>query len=159
MLFARLFGLKAVIQSGLLFSQKPLRSSSTSSSSLKAFESFLTELLVLGEKKSWLRESCWWSLLSAVKALSTSNVPWKGSAFDMLFDRIYINDKAWGPEKVALTLRLQKIHPNADWQTFCGSYFKNSDILAATNLIALGRLLKVSYYEFVLHRYILTSYK
>ncbi|KAI5124484.1 hypothetical protein M0805_003011 [Coniferiporia weirii] len=147
MLFARLFGLKSIIQSGLIFRQKPLRTSSTSSSSLKAYEIFLTELLALGEKKSWLRESCWWTLTSAVDALNSSDVPWKRAAFDMLFDRIFVGDKLWSPEKVALMLKLQKTHQDVDWNTYCGSYFKSTDILATTNLALLGRLLKDSVSE------------
>ena len=143
MFFARLFGLKAVVQSGILFRQVPLKSSSTSSGSFKAFEIFLTELLSLAEKKSWLRESCWWTLLSVVNALESSEVEWKDSAFSVLLDRIFVSDKSWSPEKVSLTLKLRKSNPNADWQTFCGSYFKNPDLLSTTNLPLLGRLLKV----------------
>ncbi|KAH8117507.1 DNA polymerase phi-domain-containing protein [Phellopilus nigrolimitatus] len=147
MFFARLFGLKAILQSGLLFRQRPLRTSSTSSGSLKAFETFLTELLTLGEKKSWLKESCWWTLASAVDALYASDVQWKNGAFDMLIDRVFIGDKSWGPEKVAVTLKLQKMRPEMDWETFCGSYFKSPDLLATTNLISLGRILKDSVAE------------
>ncbi|KAL5529108.1 hypothetical protein ACEPAG_5082 [Sanghuangporus baumii] len=147
MLFARLFGLKCVVQSGLLFNQKPLRLSSTGSSSLKGFEIFLTELLELGEKKSWLRESCWWTLLSAADALSKSSVPWKEKAYDLLFDRIYVKDKTWSPEKVALTLNVQKAHRDADWEAVCSTYFKGSDLLLTSNLPLLGRLLKTSYPE------------
>ncbi|KAL5490426.1 POL5 [Sanghuangporus weigelae] len=147
MLFARLFGLKCIVQSGLLFNQKPLRLSSTGSSSLKGFEIFLTELLELGEKKSWLRESCWWTLLSAVNALSKSSVPWKEKAYDFLFDCIYVKDKTWSPEKVALTLNVQKTHRDADWEAICGTYFKGSDLLSTSNLPLLGRLLKTSFPE------------
>lgn len=153
MLFARLFGLKCAMQSGLLFSQKPLKSSSTSSSSLKDFERFLTELLSLGDKKSWLRESCWWTLLSAVDMLSLSDMPWKDDAYAMLLDRVYASDKSWSPEKVALTLKLQKARPIVDWRALCGPYFKNADILSNSNLTSLGRLLKVSflyYYTYIL---------
>ncbi|KAL5533021.1 POL5 [Sanghuangporus sanghuang] len=147
MLFARLFGLKCIVQSGLLLNQKPLRLSSTSSSSLKGFETFLTELLELGEKKSWLRESCWWTLLSAVTALTKSSVPWKEKAYELLFDRVYVKDKTWSPEKVALTLNVQKTRRDADWDAVCGTYFKGSDLLATSNLPLLGRLLKTSYAE------------
>ncbi|EJD05959.1 uncharacterized protein FOMMEDRAFT_104342 [Fomitiporia mediterranea MF3/22] len=147
MLFARLFGLKAIVQSGVLLSQKPLRSSSTSSSSLKGFEVFLLELITLGDKKSWLRESCWWTLLSAVKALSTSEVPWKATAYDMLLDRVYVGDKSWSPEKIALTLILQKALPKVDWQIHCASYFKGSDVLSNPNMPSLARLLKESLTE------------
>lgn len=147
MLFAKLFGLKAIIQSGLLFRQRPLRTSSTSSGTYKAFEIFVTELLNLAETKSWLRESCGWTLLSLVDAMESSDVGWKSDASSLLFDRIFVRDKSWSPEKVALTIRLQKTHPDADWQTFCGNYFKNPDILSTSNLNPLGRLLKDSLSE------------
>ena len=149
MLFARLFGLKCVIQSGILLNQKPLRLSSTSSSSLKGCESFVSELLQLGEKKSWLRESCWWTLLSTVDALSESDVPWKEEAYAMLFDRIYIKDTTWSPEKVALTLKMQKAHRSADWKAALTTYFKGSDLLSTSNLPHLGKILKVMKCPFI----------
>lgn len=145
MLFARLFGLKAIIQSNLLFREKPLSSSSAVPGSLKAFEVVLAELLALGEKKSWIRESCWWTLTSLVDSLHSSSVQWKDDAMDTLFSQVYVDDKTWGPEKVAMTLKLQTMHPNKDWDKFCGSRFKiPTNILASPNLSALSRLLKVS---------------
>lgn len=142
-LFARLFGLKAIINSGLLFRVKPLSSSSTSPGSLKAFETVMTELLELGESKSWLKESSWWTLDSLLEHLLSSSVSWKEEAFGSILNRVYIGDKSWGPEKVAFTLRLQKSHPDKDWKKFCGGAFKNpSDVLASVNLPFLSRVLK-----------------
>ncbi len=143
-LFARLFGLKAIINSGLLFRETPLSSSSTSPSSLKGFETVMTELLELGESKSWLKESSWWTLNSLLEHLLSSSIPWKEEAFGIILERVYVGDKSWGPEKVAFTLRLQKSHPDKKWKTFCGGAFKNPlDILATSNLPFLSRVLKV----------------
>lgn len=144
MLFARLFGLKSIVQSGLLTRSKPLRTSSNSPSSLKSFEAFLDELLTLGEKKSWLKESCWWTLISAAFALHEAPVAWKKEAEDALFAYIYTKDKTWSPEKIAVTLKLQRLYPEQAWQNFSGSFFKSSDILANSNLSIIGRILKVS---------------
>lgn len=143
MLFARLFGLKSIAQSGLLTRTKPLRTSSNSSSSLKSFEAFLDELTALGEKKTWLKESCWWTLISVASALHDASVSWKKEAEDVLFTHIYTKDKAWGPEKIGVTLKLQRLYPKQDWQNFVGSYFKSTDVLANANLSVVGRILKV----------------
>lgn len=143
MLFARLFGLKSIVQSGLLTRTKPLRTSSNSPSSLKSFEAFLEELLTLGEKKSWLKESCWWTLISAAIALNNATVSWKKDAEDAVFTHIYTRDKTWSPEKIAVTLKLQRLYPEQPWQTYVGTHFKTSDILSNSNLSIIGRILKV----------------
>ena len=150
MLFARLFGLKAINQAGLLFRQKPLKSSSTSSSSIAAFEVFLTELLALGEKKSWLKESCWWTLLSVVDSLHSAEVTWKTEALKLLLNRIFVDDKTWCPEKIAILLKLQTLYPSQDWQVYCSPVFKVADVLATVNLPILGSILKVCKFPFYL---------
>ena len=142
-LFARLFGIKAIIQSGLLVKQTPLRTSSAAPTSLQCFDSVLSELLALGEKKTWLRESCWWTILSALDAITSSNVPWKDEASKLILNKIYKEDKTWTSEKIALTLRMKESYPNIEWDSFITPPFKGSDILATPNLLSLGRVLKV----------------
>ncbi|KAI0668533.1 DNA polymerase phi-domain-containing protein [Trametes maxima] len=142
--FARLFGLTAVIQSGLLLRDSALPSSSTVASDLDAYNETLTQLLALGEKKSWLRESAWWSISLAVDALTASEVSWKDEAVDATIAAVYSESKTWTPEKVALTLKLQVAYPSRDWKKQLAPTFKNPDVLSTGNLATLARILKES---------------
>lgn len=143
MLFARLFGLKAIIQSGLLTREASLRMSSTSASSLDSFTAVLSELLSLAEKKSWLKESCWWTLVTTIDKVNVSNVPWKQDAFKIIFDYVFIKDAAWGPEKIAVAVQLQRLCPSIEWSKYCGTYLKNPEVLSPANFSILARILKV----------------
>ncbi|KAJ7219138.1 DNA polymerase phi-domain-containing protein [Mycena pura] len=146
-LFARLFGLTAIIQSGLIVRTTPLRfsaSSETSASSLVSFQTAISDLLALGEKKSWLRECAWWSLGLAVDALKASDVPWKDSAFDIIVDSVFNENTVWSPEKIAITLKLQTLHPGHDWRKHLCPAFKTPDLLSNSNLLSLGRIMKES---------------
>lgn len=146
-LFAQLFGIKSIIQSGLIVSQKPLKSSSGVASTLKSFEMVCEALLALGEEKSWIRESCWWTLCSAIDALSRSDVPWKNEALKKLSGTVIDHHETWTAEKVAVLVKIQKLPGRAKEATTVGSPFKNADILAKANFVILGRILKVSGYE------------
>ncbi|KAJ6455722.1 DNA polymerase phi-domain-containing protein [Mycena sanguinolenta] len=144
-IFARLFGLTAIIQSGLIVRTKPLPSSAssqTSASSLASFQEAISNLVVLGDKKSWLRESAWWSLGLAIDALNASDVPWRDPAFDATVECVFSENAAWSPEKVAITLKLQNIQPDRDWRKFLCPTFKSPDLLANANLQNLARILK-----------------
>lgn len=144
MLFSRLFGFSSIIQSGLLFRTQPLRSSSTPASDLQCYSSLLSELLALGEKKSWLRESAWWALELAVDALYASDVSWRQDAVQATIQCIFGDEKIhWSPEKVALTLKLQTLSPEVKWKKLLVPTFKNPDILSTANLSTLARILKV----------------
>lgn len=147
-IFARLFGLTAIIQSGLIVRTKPLPSSAsseTSASSVVSFQDAVSNLLALGEKKSWLRESAWWSVGLAIDALDASDVPWKNTAVGLTVECVFSENSAWSPEKVAITLKLQRINPDRDWRKFLCPAFKTPDLLANVNLLTLGRILKVNY--------------
>ncbi|KAK0210612.1 DNA polymerase phi-domain-containing protein [Desarmillaria ectypa] len=144
-LFARLFGITAVIQSGLFIRTDPLpesASSSTSASSLQSFEDIVSELIALGEKKSWLRESAWWTILLALEALNSSNVPWKEEGFGYSIEATLGSDSQWMPEKVALILKLQHLRPDHDWRKYTSPMFKNPDLLSTGNYHTLGQILK-----------------
>lgn len=142
-LFARLFGITSIIQSGLIARNGTLPTSSTSASSLNGFESVITTLVTLGEKKSWLRESAWWVLGSAIEALAKSDVEWKGQGVEVTFDTIYAKGSGWTPEKLALTLRLQALFPKKDWSPALLPVFKSTDVLATQNLKVVSSILKV----------------
>lgn len=144
--FARLFGLTSVIQSGLLVRQTPLptfASTSIPASNLEGYKETLSQLLLLGEKKSWLRESAWWTMSLALDALNTSDVPWKEEAVDATAEKIFFDNELWTPEKVALALKLQTWYPEYDWRNRLSPTFKNPEMLSTGNLTTLARILKV----------------
>ncbi|KAI0806965.1 DNA polymerase phi-domain-containing protein [Fomes fomentarius] len=143
-LFARLFGLTSIIQSGLLLRDATLPSSSTAASDLSSYKEVIAQLLALGEKKSWLRESVWWSISLAVDNLTSSDVSWKDDALDATITAIYSESKGWTPEKVALTLKLQSSYPSRDWKKVLSPTFKNPDLLSTGNLSIIARILKES---------------
>ena len=142
-LFARLFGITSIIQSGLITRNGTLPTSSTSASSPGSYESVVTTLIALGEKKSWLRESAWWALSSAVEALAKSDVGWREQGVEVTLDTIYAKGSGWTPEKLALTLRLQALFPERDWSSVLSPIFKNTDILATQNLRVVANIHKV----------------
>ena len=142
-LFARLFGITSIIHSGLITRNGTLPTSSTSASSLGGYELVVTTLVALGEKKSWLRESAWWALASAIEALAKSDVEWREQGVDVVFDTVYAKGSGWTPEKLALTLRLQALFPKRDWNPVMSSVFKSTEILATQNLKVVANILKV----------------
>jgi len=146
-LFARLFGLATVIHSGLIVRQTPLStspSSATNSSSLESYKELVDHLLTLGEKKSWLRESAWWTIGRAIDAVTKSSVSWKEEALASMLEVVYgRNNDLRSPEMVAITLKLQPVMPKHDWKNTLVPTFKDADILAAANFSILGRILKV----------------
>ena len=142
-LFARLFGITSIIHSGLIARDGTLPTSSTSASSLESYQLVVSTLVALGEKKSWLRESAWWALASAIEALENSDVEWKGQGVDAAFDTIYAKGSAWTPEKLALTLKLQVLFPKRDWRSVLSPVFKGTDVLATQNLKVVASILKV----------------
>ena len=80
-LFARLFGLTAIIRSGALFA--------SNSSGLDQFETVIAQLVILGQAKGWLRESAWWVIIDAVTALLASTVEWKHVAIEGMIERVF----------------------------------------------------------------------
>ncbi|KIK59830.1 hypothetical protein GYMLUDRAFT_44297 [Collybiopsis luxurians FD-317 M1] len=146
-LFARLFGMTAIIQSGLLVRTKPLptsQSSATHASSLAGYEQVLRELLVIGEKKAWLRESAWWAISLAADSLKAAEVPWKGEAVSTTVQHLFVENKVWSAEKIALTLKLQNYFEDLVWHDLVSPTFKNPDLLSNSNLQNIALILKDS---------------
>lgn len=144
MLFARLFGFISVIQSGLLFREATLPSSSSPVSSLDNYNEVLAQLVALGEKKSWLRESAWWAIGLAIDGLQASDVSWKNDAFASIISTIFAEKKMWSPEKIALTAKLQAYLPSQDWQKTLAPTFKSPELLSTGNLGTIARILRAS---------------
>ncbi|GJJ11974.1 hypothetical protein Clacol_006212 [Clathrus columnatus] len=142
MLFARLFGVTALAQSGLLFRSSPLANSSTPQCTLNEFINALEILLALSKKKSFLKEPSFWTIVLSLRILDSSAVEWKDTAFSHVIEKIFIEDKTWSPEKVAVLLILQNLNIKADWKTLLSPTFKNEDILSLYNLANLAKILK-----------------
>lgn len=147
-LFARLFGFTAIVQSGLLVRTKPLptsASSATLASTLLSYQEVVNQLLELGEAKSWIRESVWWTLCLAIDALRDSDAEWKDEAIQFTIGKII--EQSWSPEKVALTLKLQELCPDYEWKSHLSPVFKKSTILHTNNLHSLAKILKVALHD------------
>lgn len=132
MMFARLFGSTAIIDSGILFAP---------SATLEDFSAIMLSLLALTDSKAWLAEAAGWALLRAAQGLLASSVEWKDEALSALVEKVY-GDRAWSPEKIALTLALQRGAPDLDWKKLLAPTFKHTPLLSSGNLITLGRVLK-----------------
>ncbi|CDZ97129.1 Predicted regulator of rRNA gene transcription (MYB-binding protein) [Phaffia rhodozyma] len=138
LLFARLFGLTTVVQSGLLYGP---------TASIANFQTVVRELALVSGEKVWLRESCWWSVLLALEGLEGKKLDWKEEATEWIAGFVLgggeeVGGKEWTPEKVAVTLRLQASHPNLPFKTFLLPPFKSPSLLHASNLPILARILK-----------------
>ncbi|ADV20875.1 DNA-directed DNA polymerase, putative [Cryptococcus gattii WM276] len=132
MMFARLFGMTAIVQSQSLFA----------SSATKAdFRGVIEELQKLGQAKAWMRESAWWTLVQSVQLLLGSRVQWKEDALQELVDVVF-EEKGWTQEKVALVLTLEQSGLDLDWKTHLAPTFKYNPLLDTHNLLTLGRILK-----------------
>lgn len=145
-LFARLFGLTSLIRSGLLVRAQPLPSSgsaSPSASSLAAYTDVLAQLLALGEAKSFLRESAWWTLGLALDALAESDVPWKDDAVRATLEAVFGELKAWSPEKLAVALQMQRLWPEREWKKLLAPTLKHGEVLHTGNLATVSKILKV----------------
>lgn len=145
-LFARLFGTMSVIQSGLAVRTRPLptsASSATLASTLESYERIIIQLIHLGDQKSWLRESAWFTISLAVSALYESDVSWKEDAVEKTLQHLFIENKIWSTEKFALALKLQDLYPGRDWKTLLSPTFKISDLFNTGNLMIIARILKV----------------
>ena len=142
-LFARLFGITSIVQSGLLLRTTSIGTSEPSKASLEGFKEIILELIILGEKKSWLRESSWWTIILALDALQDSNVDWKAEAIELTTQTIV--EKSWSSEKVALVLKLQELNPSYGWSSALQPMFKSGDLLSNGSMLSLARILKVSH--------------
>jgi DNA polymerase phi len=106
LLFGRLFGLHALVRSGVLLHQEQPDS--------EQYKDTVLALLALSGRKSWMREPATWAIVEAVRALvsATPAPAWKQEACEWLVQRL-LNDprekaRGWTPDKVALVLVMQQ---------------------------------------------------
>lgn len=118
-LFARLFGVQALVQSGVLFASR---------SRLEDFQRATEVILAVSEKKGWLRESSWWVLVQAVEKIGEQEVPsWKSEALEWLAERICSTKREWTPEKLGLVLKLREQLPVSTPTSFSMDVLLHSD--------------------------------
>ena len=149
-LFGRLFGTMSVIQSGLAVRTAPLPTSASSAalaSTLQSYEDIIVQLIDLGNQKAWLRESAWFVISLAVNALYESEVSWKENAVKKMLQHLFIENKIWSTEKIALALKLQDLYPGGDWKSLLSPTFKMPDLFSKGNLMIIARILKVCSYH------------
>lgn len=143
MMFSRLFGLAALVHSTLIVNEDLLPQVGTSASTLQDFQRLVTELISLGERKFWIKESCWWTIMQAMSVLSMTNSSFKSQALDWSLERLFIQEPEWTPEKVGIWL---KFHDS--WGSKADTplipVFRGKHPLNAKNLTHLSKILKVN---------------
>ena len=122
----RLFGLKALAQSGVLFAP----------SAVAEYGRVLSLLFDLSKKKPWLRESCAWAICSSVQAWSDEGRP---LATKTTYSALADSGLAKSSEGAALWITLQVYCP--DVAAPSNIWAKDSP-LDMSNLASLARVLK-----------------
>ncbi|UZJ56547.1 hypothetical protein CBS101457_005867 [Exobasidium rhododendri] len=133
LLFARLFGLYALIRSGVLID-----------ADLSEEEDFMRVIEIIwlsGRSKTWLRESAGWIIVQAVEAMAASKVAWKEDSFLWLANKI-CDAKEVGPESIAIFVSLRKVSPALSSSSLLLPHLSTPDILASANLPSLAKILK-----------------
>ena len=153
-LFARLFGITSLAQSGLLFRSTPLSNSSNPQCTLKDFQEAMEMLLALPSRKSFLKEPAYWTLILALKGLAKSEVAWKDEAWNWIVGKVFEEDKGWSPEKIGVAITLQTLGVEKDWKALLAPTFKNGDVLASSSLNTLAKILRVSPFPFLCGHFI-----
>ncbi|KAG8828577.1 DNA-directed DNA polymerase [Serendipita sp. 399] len=140
MMFSRLFGLSAIAHSGLLMRETPLPHVNTRASTLQDYQRVLNQIVHLGNRKTWFRESCWWSLSQIISLLLSSSISFKSEALNWTLNELFIQESSWTPEKVAIWLRYQATW-NAISQAPLKTLFKGRHPLTPGNLRYLSSIL------------------
>ena len=160
LLFARLFGLTAIIHSGLLLRTQPLLPRSASApSNPESCAAVLGALLALARAKSWLTEAAYWAIgrtMDRLAAAVEEDVPWREEAVRNLLEGVFGEDcsteggarksvSMWTPERIALALRAQRLWPGREyeWRRQWAPTIKHGNVLHPANLATLARILKV----------------
>lgn len=135
LMFARLFGIFAVVRSGALFR--------SGASGLETFTWTLDILQALSQGKEWFAESCAWVTVQLLDALAKADdLHWRDDAFKMVAQRLSVAQES-RPESLAVLLKLRReALPLAKGVRLPA--LKEQDPLATSNLAVLAKLLKVS---------------
>lgn len=133
--FARLFGIFALVRSGLLYAP---------TSSLPTFQRAFYILTKVAYYKSWISESCGWVLMQMMLPLasdSASRPVWAAEALDWVASCV-TTTHSLSPETVALTLTLSRIAPELNMGGRLSPPLKHPCILATPNLTMLANVLR-----------------
>lgn len=110
----------------------------------------MEEVLYLGERKAWLRESAGWVIQGATRQLlQREDVEWKAEALQVLIEAAFKRSEGgvldWTPERLALAIMLQHAGVEADWSSITNPAFAEPQLLSsASNLPTIARILRVS---------------
>lgn len=133
--FARLFGIFALIRSGLLYAP---------TSSLATFQRTFHVLTKVAYYKSWISESCGWVVMQMLLPLASENgsrPPWAEEALDWVANCLTATHSL-SPETLALALTLARIAPELKIGARMSPPLKHPCILATPNLTLLSTVLR-----------------
>ncbi|KAL6714597.1 DNA-directed DNA polymerase [Lecanora helva] len=124
--FGRLFGLEAIIQSGILFH---------SDTDIKSWNDILDTVFELAKQKPWLREECGFVLNNAIKVLPHARLDY----IESLFEKLKHNKLLKTPEGVAIWISAKS--------EFSGVHFppdvwKHGNPLSKEEKSSLARILR-----------------
>lgn len=134
-LFARLFGLAALIDSGSLWAAE------APSNAQVVLGQVVDELLKLGQAKSWMRESAWWSVSRAAAGLQASQAKWTNAALLQLAEKTFA-EKGLSREQLAIWLQLEQLGLRINWTERLAPHIRHTPLLARGNLTTVARALK-----------------
>ncbi|WFD36038.1 DNA-directed DNA polymerase [Malassezia cuniculi] len=126
--FARIFGIYALIRSGIVYSR----------GSLAVYQRLFNVLLAVASNKSWISESCGWVLTELINGLESAPA-WRSEALAWTADCVVANAEL-SPEKLALIIVLLR-HPELR-VTERFSPLKSPSLFATSNLTLLGSALR-----------------
>lgn len=139
LLFARLFGMHAIVTSGVIF--RP-------TSSLHDWRVAVEETLYLGDRKTWLRESASWVVQCATKQLlSMQDLEWRAEGIQVVVNAFFSGNATidWTPERAAMAVLLQRYDVDAPWDKITKPAFSSPNLLSSeANVVTLARILRVS---------------
>ncbi|PWN37684.1 uncharacterized protein FA14DRAFT_130502 [Meira miltonrushii] len=135
MLFARLFGLHALVRSEVLCD--------SSVTNQEDFQRIIRILHNISSGKHWLRESGTSVIVQAIEQLSKTNNPpsWKSNALKWLVE-IVCNDDRVTADSVALFMTLKQNSPESFASAQRLPRFANQELLSSANVPILARILR-----------------
>lgn len=131
-MFAKLFGIMGLVQSGLLVQEL---------AGVEEWKRAMSILIALSGDKPWMAESCAWVMVSAIAQLQDhKDLAWGKEAEDWMTQQI-TSTKDLSPEKLAVLLQLS--HGQSDFfSTLSLPGMKKEHPLSTANLAQLARVLK-----------------
>lgn len=139
LLFARLFGLHALVRSGVCFNIQP-----------SAIAPLLHHLLALMQTKSWLKHPASFVILELVDRFAQGGSKATEQDWAALKDTLFVQHKQWHSQKLAWLLKLQFSASDrfGDAKSLLKGHFQNSAVLLhPSNLPAIAKMLKVSLFR------------